>query len=597
MPEDTNNRSQAVAASEAPPAANKLHKNSKHDISALNDRLDSRTDVPRYYSASERTPLLDPDDAAVSPFNLRGVRLLRLVLWTMVLINCLWALLLFLNCFVSVPFIPVRSSGFLELDLAVLSLVVLLLELLFFTTPSDVELYMGYFVTGCFVLQLILAVTIPHARHFYGIVGIFTIFWTVASLGLTLVMTPYTVKWGQDYEEERLTGRVETRRTLGEWFKVSISLILLLALVVVPALLFFFGFLLEIYDTARLFHGEGAATKGLFVPIRYEGHSKYSVYIECTPENHYVEDGGISKSVERPIVLIEADDRVSAQVFYKGWLEELYEANKVSQVCLWNRPGRGFSDVASSPFSLDASTHALTTALTAALKHNGTVSSSQEIETSHAHPFQNRTLALVSHGLGGLYSRAFAARHLNSTQSLLLIDTVHEEILRKSYGRPSRGFKFWLKGVLSPLSVRRQLSWLLHFKGPEDRYLGSSRGGSGSAGITGGRAGLAFSTNPTEIKASLQEQISAFNGDTRSQLSDSSYLLSDSKIPLAVVSSAQSIRSNKEWSALQRKLTKVTRNNVAWEILDGPHEIWADEKAKYQLQKLFLNILQETRVD
>lgn len=565
-----------VSSPDREDAPSRSNHESSRDLAALETRRASRTSVPQYYGSTERTPLLDPDDSAVTIYNLQSVHFLRGVLWVMVGLNTLVALLLFVNSFVSIPYLTLRSSGFVELDYAVLSLIALLLSLLTFAVPSEAEVWLGYFVTALMALQLILAISIPHIRHFYGFIGFFVFAWTFLAIGMSFVVTPYLVKVGRGYEEVRLTGRIENRRTLTEWFKLSFSLILFFVLVVIPAILLFAGFMLDIYDTARLFHEGGLASKGIFVPIQQDS-GDYSVYIECTPKKEQdVITSPSHKAASPPIVLIEADDHTGAQSFYSGWVEELYNSNKVSQVCLWNRPGRGFSDVAPSPFSLNAASSALSIALECALNHTD-VNITSPASRSDSPPFQNRTLALVSHGLGGLYSRAFAARHTHSIQSLLLVDTLHEDLLRSSLGRPWRGFRLWVKGIASPFALRRQLSWIIHHKGAASRYLG----------------GKAYSTNPTEIKASLQEQISAFNGETRDLIQDANTILKDTKIPVAVVSSAETIRKNSEWSALQRKLTKITSNNVAWEILDGPHDVWTDEKAKYKLQELLVNILRE----
>lgn len=554
------------------------------ELSTLNSRVESHTNVPRYYSANERTPLLRSDTTSLQRVNLQSVRALKIALWVLVALTSLWVLLLLINCFTSISFMPSRSSGFLEFDLALLSLISLLLSLLVFPVFSELEQVLGYAVVACLALQLVMVLALPHIRHFYSPVGLFSFFWAFLVMGMCLVVYPRAVKKEQDYVEERLTGRQEDRRTFMEWVKVSLSMILLLIVILLPVLLFFCGLLLDIYDTARLYHGDGAAAKGIFVPISYSDTRDYSVFIECTNDH----DTTIDNSA--PIVLLEADDTTSAQILYSGWLEELYETNKVSKVCLWNRPGRAFSDVAPSPFSLSEASDALTIALERAISQ-----SSASSTTDPDAPFQNRTLALVSHGLGGLYSRYFASRHIHSVQSIFLIDTLQEESLHDSIGLLSRGFKLWLNGLTTPLAIRRQLSWLVHHKGPESRFLSGGRMGSDSTVLKDGR--LASSTNPAEIKASLQEQISAFNGQTWTKIQEANIILEESKIPLAVVSSAQTIRKHKEWSALQRKLTKVTSNNVAWEILDGPHEVWADEKAKYQLQTLFLNILEEKRRD
>ncbi|CDO56205.1 conserved hypothetical protein [Geotrichum candidum] len=552
-------------------------------------RHDAYTSVPRYYGAStERTPLLDPDDPAVSPLNLLHVWNFRLFLWIFVGIGCLWATILFVNGFVTIPFIVLKTSGFLELDLTILAIISLLLGIFNFTVPSEAQLNIGYFLGGQLAFQLLLTLVIPHLRIYYNVIGIITIAFTLLAVVSSLVLVPIVVKRAKYHEEVRLTGRVETRRTLAEWLKASSTVFFVTLLVAVPFTLIFLGFLLDVYDTARLFHGAGEGTNGIFVPIQSSSYGihtssyfSYSVYVQCTAENENVTDSN------QPVVLIESDDRVSSQAFYKGWLEELYVDNKLSRVCLWNRPGRGFSDVAPTPFTLDDATNALTIALTAALLPENSTDKGAA-STDSAGFFQNRTLALVSHGLGSVYSRAFASKHSTQVQSLTLIDPIHEKLLLRYLGRPSRGFLIWLHGLLSPLSITRQLSWLLHQQSPQERYLGITKSVDDF-----NQYQLPFKTRPSELKATLQEQISALNGGMSSQLARTTKVLSDSNIPLAIVTSAQSARTRYHWNEYQRELTKITNNNVAWEILDGPHNVWVAEKAKFELQKLFLNVLKE----
>lgn len=473
-------------------------------------------------------------------------------------------------------------------SLSLLSLVTLFIALVFFNVPSSIERVLGYIITVCLLIQFVLMWALPEMRHVYGFIGVFITGWTLACLALSLVVTPQVVRWGKDHEEVRLTGRRETRRTISEWFKISFSFLLLVIFVVIPGLLMFFGFMLDVYDNARLYSYTGAATTGtrVSIPSSEGSNHRYSVYIECTPEHRRLVPP-LPDDQQAPIVIIEADDRVSAQVFYEGWVEELYNINKISRVCIWNRPGRGFSDNAPSPFSLADNSDALTLALNTILDQDSPPLASIDAE---APPFQNHSLALVSHGLGGLYSRAFASRHISSIQSILLVDTLHEDVLRRTVGPISRGFGLWVRGMVSPLAIQRQFSWILHGRGSTYRYL------SGISGITRGNAGtFAYNTRSGEIKASLQDQLVVLSGSMQNEIQDSNSILQGSNIPVAVVASAQSIRKDRDWSGLQRKLAKLTANNVAFEVFDGPHEIWTSRKAKEQLQDLYTHVLREKK--
>ena len=59
-------------------------------------------------------------------------------------------------------------------------------------------------------------------RYEEGWVGTVSITW-VLLMSLWVLAADRTVEWGKAEEEERLTGRPETRRTLGEWSKVLTS--------------------------------------------------------------------------------------------------------------------------------------------------------------------------------------------------------------------------------------------------------------------------------------------------------------------------------------------------------------------------------------
>lgn len=336
-----------------------------------------------------------------------------------------------------------------------------------------------------------------------------------------------------------------------------------------------------------------------------------------------------------PIVLVEADSypAISAQAFVEGWLDELFNANKIAQICYWNRPGRGFSGEAPSPFSPGMAADALTVALSKALRETGDLddgnnddddndtNGSDKWNNNSTHAFGNNSFAIVAHGLGGIYARVFAARHLPNVHSITLVDAFPEELLSTRVGRIPHGFGVWMKAAWSVLGIDRQLSWIVHRRGPRSRELG-----------------LLAGSNTKELKASLQEQMSACVGlfgfddyfndnnhiddftttnsivvDTnkipkinihpkytstphsqmRRDIEASNLVLEGSIIPLAVLSSASHVRSDKEWSNYQRKLTKVTSNNVAWEVLEGPHELWRSPAAKTKMQQILVNILEQ----
>ena len=61
--------------------------------------------------------LLDPDDPAVTPYNLLSVRSLRWVSLVLLVISSLWWILLLISTFVTPPAMHSRGSGFFDFAL------------------------------------------------------------------------------------------------------------------------------------------------------------------------------------------------------------------------------------------------------------------------------------------------------------------------------------------------------------------------------------------------------------------------------------------------------------------------------------------------
>jgi hypothetical protein len=69
-----------------------------------------------------------------------------------------------------------------------------------------------------------------------GWVGIASVIWALL-ISIWVVLADRVVTWGKHEEEERLTGRSETRRTLTEWLSVLISTIVLVVIAAVAVLM------------------------------------------------------------------------------------------------------------------------------------------------------------------------------------------------------------------------------------------------------------------------------------------------------------------------------------------------------------------------
>ncbi|VVT58142.1 uncharacterized protein SAPINGB_P006058 [Magnusiomyces paraingens] len=585
--------------------------------SDLNNRRDSSTSIPKYYPTTNRsqsdhqngmtpsssptdshcahphptehTPLLDPDDPAVSPLNLQSVRILHAILWLLLAASILWFLTLLISFFLAL--VPTRDSGFVEFGLAGITCLQLTLALLFFKTPAPADRTANSIAAVAIAIALILALAVPGLRRNTHYTGTLALTWSLVCALVAGVLTPYMVQWGKTHEEIRLTGRRETRRTVSEWFRVWFSVLLTSLLIVIPLILYTATQLLDAHDALVLARDKSlghyvsiypkttsssALGSGYLHPVTKGSGFHYRVFVYCTPRQTASDPSTAPPSVRpgpdgrpAPIVLVEAASSVSAQTQVQGWLDELYTQTKISQVCYWNRPGRGYSDNAPSPFAPGMAADALTAALAHVLRPT-------DVHSPDVPLGKNLTFAVVGHGLGGLYARAFAARNLQNIHSLTLLDAYPDTLLAHRLALPGAGLRAWLQGLWSTLGLRKQASWLLHARGARDRVLGRA----------------AHFTQPSELKASLQEQLAAV-GLSRSDLDAASRILSGSNVPLAVLSSAQHIREDDEWSNYQRSLTKVTANNVAWDILEAPHELWLTPGAKSKMQRVLINLLED----
>lgn len=367
------------------------------------------------------------------------------------------------------------------------------------------------------------------------------------------IIADRTVQWGKREEEERLTGRPESRRTFLEWIQVSISSIALLALFVASVLLTC-SVILRALDS-------GLAPPGKRYPV--DG-GKYEIHVYCHG----------SKSKEHlPTVLFEGGEDAVENGLWQ-FAEDAVTNGSINRYCFADRPGlawvsRSFflsilradggkaslhlpkanlaqSDAAPSPLSAGMATEALSEALAKA---------------GEVGPW-----VLVSAGVGSIYSRVFASRHGAEIEGLLLIDPLHEDLLDR-LGASSRGFLLWLRGILSPLGLDRIPGALFKGRNKEDRVWGRAADQSSKA-----------------IYAKLQENLVA-NSLTRRDVATSRAIQYQDTL-LAVVSSGEQIRRDKAWENKQRDLTRLTHNLLAWDIVDkAPHQVWNTLEGRATIEK------------
>lgn len=427
----------------------------------------------------------------------------------------------------SPPGLHTRGSGFFDFSFTTLTAGNLLVAILFFSAPSKALRILFGCVSALLIVDLILIVSVARIRDEESWPGIASIIWAVV-MSIWCIVTDRIVAWGKREEEERLTGRPETRRTLAEWTAVLIATVLL---VVYLAIVIFMTATLSIRanDATLKFDGDR-----VFV----DGH-KYQVHVAC------VGDPWFENGKKLPTMLVESGEAPSEYDF-EHWAYASYQNGTIGRYCYWDRPGYAWSDNAPSPHSAGMSADVLSESL-AKLGEQG--------------PW-----ILASAGYGSIVSRIFASRHPRDIAGLLLVDPLHEDLLHR-IASPAHGFNTWAHGIISPLGIRRVLGALFNGRTRQDRVFGRSAHLSGKY-----------------IKAQLQESLVA-NSLSRSEVV-SARTIQSPDTPLAVISSGISVRRDEEWGRKQRDLSRLTDRLIAWDVVNqAPHEVWRTYDGRHAMER------------
>lgn len=442
-------------------------------------------------------------------------------------ITFLWWTLLLVSIFISPPGMSSRGSGFFDFSYATATLGLLLIVLLFFASPSKAAQVTSLIIAVILLIDMILIVTVPRLRVEEGWVGIASVVWATL-ISVWTVFTDRFVAWGKREEEERLTGRPETRRTLREWCSVLTSTIVLIIIAVVTVLLSA-TLILRARDGSLPAPGEKFYVDG----------DKYQIHIFC--EGNLTDSNG----TKLPTVLFEAGSEA-----FEGSMRQIatnaINNGSISRYCYSDRPGIGWSDNAPSPFPVGTAATILSEALARAGEEGPWV--------------------LASAGIGSIYSRVFSSQHGTEVNSLLLIDPLHEDLLYR-LGKPQRGFLLWAWGIISPLGLDRLPGAVFKGRTREDRVYGRSSYQNGKF-----------------IKAKLQESLVA-DSLTKDQVRMARNIqLKDT--PLVVISSGIEVKRSSEWEAKQRDLTHLTDNLVAWDIVNkASTEVWRTYSGRETIEK------------
>ncbi|KAF4465298.1 mitochondrial integral membrane [Fusarium albosuccineum] len=471
--------------------------------------------------------LLEPDDPAVSPYNLWSIRILRYLTIAFTLATLIWWILLLVSTFVTPPGIETRGSVWLAFGYATWTLANLVFDLIFFEVPSKSVRILALFMASVLFLDMILLLAVQKTRYEEGWVGAVSVIWALL-MSLWTLLTDRMVKWGKAEEEERLTGRAETRRTLFEWSEVMVSTICY-AIMSVAVFLITLTIILRSLDA-------GVAPPG---KLHWVDNHKYRLHVYCHGNNTD------AKGRELPTVLFEGGERT---VEYEFWdfADNAVKNGSIYRYCFVDRPGYGWSDNAPSPSSAGFVVDTLSEAL---------------IDAGERGPW-----ILASAGIGSIYSRVFSARHGDHVRGLLLIDPLHEDLLDQ-VGSPGRGFLLWLWGVISPLGLDKLPGAIFRGRTSRDRVYGRSAQQNGKF-----------------IFAKLQESLVA--GSFTRRDAQTSRQIQDKDTPLVVISSGQHIKKSHTWEKKQRDLTKLTNKLKSWDIVDGaPHEVWRTLAGREKIEK------------
>jgi pimeloyl-ACP methyl ester carboxylesterase len=452
-------------------------------------------------------------------------------------LSFIWWAFLLVSIFVSPPMMHTRGSGFFSFAYTTLTVGYLVIVLLFFSVPSKPMTICGAILSVFLLVDMCIILGVARIRVEEGWVGIASVVWATFISIYAILQNRY-VAWGKKEEEERLTGREETRRPLREWLTVLIATIIMAALALV-SVLFTATLILRIQDASLAAPGKKYYVNG----------DNYQVHLNCVGKASH----GTKNGEQVPTVLLEGDDGPVEHTL-QPFIDNAYRNGSIERYCYWDRPGYGWSDNAPSPYSAGMAADALSEALALAGEEGPWV--------------------LVSAGVGSIHSRIFASRHLLEVDGIMLIDGLHESYLDQ-VGSPGRGFVLWLRGILSPLGLDRLAGAIFNGRSREDRVIGRS----------------AYQTAKV-IRAKLQENLVA-KSMTSSEIQTARHVqMADT--PLTVISSGVETRKSEKWRKSQEELTRITKNLKNWDVVRGaPHEVWRTPEGRYIVEKRLKQMVKE----
>ena len=263
---------------------------------------------------------LSPDDPAVSPYNLWTVRLVRYATVLLTAVTVVWWTLMLVSAFVTPPGLHLRGSTWFAFSYACVAVWTLIVTLLFFTAPSRAARVLSVVMAVLLGIDAVMLLAVEKSRREELWVGIASVAWALL-MSLWALLADRTVAWGKDEEEERLTGRIETRRTVVEWLQVLVSSFALGLMTLVVALMTF-SLILRATDAGLAPPGE----------LYWVDGDKYQLHLYCY--------GNKTNAAGRtvPTVLIEGGE-VPVENGLWQLAQNAVTNGSISRFCFADRPG------------------------------------------------------------------------------------------------------------------------------------------------------------------------------------------------------------------------------------------------------------------
>ncbi|KAG8959207.1 hypothetical protein FRC03_008293 [Tulasnella sp. 419] len=227
------------------------------------------------------------------------------------------------------------------------------------------------------------------------------------------------------------------------------------------------------------------------------------------------------------------------------------ERGEIGRVCIWDRPGYGFSD-ASESTEVGATVNALWEALG---------------QSKEKGPF-----VLVGAGYGGILTRVFASRHPDMVYGHLFIDAYTARTYFLTGHRRSPLMHKHLPSLFSPLSLHRFPQALFggrHSTSRLDRILGSTQ-------------------NPLTLATLAQESTLSHSRSASFNTLVKSLETYPSDASTIILSSGNRTRDDKIWEKSQRDLWEdVTdeKGRLRWTVVDDVgHAICDDSRGREECE-------------